>query len=307
MWFRNLTLFRFPKQIAVSLNAMETSLEQHRLRSCGPLELATRGFVSPLGRGEEQLTHQIGSFALFTMGGEDKLLPSAVVNEALALKLETIVEEEGRRVGAPERKRLKEEVMTDLLPRAFVRPVRTSGYFDLKQGWLVLDTASRKVAEETVSQLREAFGTLPVVPATPEESPRRLMTEWLTHGKLHAGFTLEDECELRDPTETGAIVRCRRQDLDTDEVREHLKSGKQVFQLGLTWEDRISFVLGEDLTIRKLRFLDAILDELDDEARESPMAELNASFTLMTLELERFLLKIEEVFGVPRPTDSDRN
>lgn len=303
MWFRNLTLFRFSEQIAHSLSTLENNLEQHRLRPCGPLELATRGFVSPLGRREEKLVHGIGAFSLFTMGGQDKLLPGTVINEALAVKVETILEEEGRRIGARERKRLKEEVMTDLLPRAFVRPTRTFGYLDIKNGWLVLDTSSRKIAEEMVSQLREALGTFPAVPITAEESPRRLMTEWLTHGKLHAGFTLDDECELRDPTDTGAIVRCRRQDLETDEVREHVKSGKQVFQLGLTWEDRISFVLGEDLSIRKLRFLDAILDELNDDVRESAAAELDASFTLMTLELERLLAKIEEIFGVPRPTE----
>ena len=71
----------------------------------------------------------------------------------------------------------------------------------------------------------------------------------------HELLVLGDECELRDPAEAGAVVRCRRQDLESDEVREHLKSGKQVFQLGLEYDERVSFVLGEDLTVRKLRFV----------------------------------------------------
>ena len=103
--------------------------------------------------------------------------------------------------------------------------------------------------------------------------------------------------------ETGATVRCRRQDLETDEVREHLKSGKQVFQLGLIYDDRISFTLGEDLAVRKLRFLDQVQDELGETDRDSSLAELDAIFALMTLELERLLAKFEEWFGLPRPND----
>jgi recombination associated protein RdgC len=97
--------------------------------------------------------------------------------------------------------------------------------------------------------------------------------------------------------------RCRRQDLDAEEVKEHLRNGKQVFLLGLTFDDRISFVLGEDLVIRKLKFLDVVMDELGDSQQDAA-AEMDASFALLTLELERLLGKLEEWFGLPRPKES---
>jgi len=303
MWFRNLTLFRFSASSAKSLKALESHLTGHRLRSCGPLELATHGFVSPYGRGEQVLAHRAGPYVLVTLGREDRLLPNSVVKEELAARLQKIAEKEGRKIGAKERKRLREEVLTDLLPRAFTRLSKLNAYLAVKSGWLALDTASRKAAEEVTSQLREALGRFPAVPMAAEESPRALMTDWLIRGKLPEGLALGDECELRDPAETGAMVRCRRQDLETDEVREHLKSGKQVFQLALIFEDRIGFVLGEDLTVRKLRFLDQVQDELGDTTPESAVAELDALFALMTLELERLLAKFELWFGLPRPTD----
>jgi len=107
--------------------------------------------------------------------------------------------------------------------------------------------------------------------------------------------------ELRDPaTASGAIARCRRQDLDTDEIREHLRTGKQVFQLGLLFDDRISFVLGEDLILRKIKFTDVVLDEQADSP-ESAAAEMDANFALMALEYERLLGKLEEWFKLPRP------
>jgi recombination associated protein RdgC len=303
MFFRNLTLFRFPESVVNSIENLENDLDQRRLRPCGPLELGTRGFVSPYGRNDEALVHRQGAFSLLAIGAEERMLPGVVVNEALAAKLAEIHEKEGRRVGAKERKRLKDEVMTDLMPRAFIRPSRRSAYLDAKDGWFVVDSASRKAAEDAVSEVREALGRFPATPMAPEESPRTLMTAWLVDGNLPAGLALGEECELRDPAEAGAIVRCRRQDLESDEVREHLKSGKQVFQLGLMFDDRISFVLGEDLVVRKLRFLDAVLDQLDDSA-ESARAELDASFALMTLELKNLFAQLEQWFGVPRPGES---
>jgi len=305
MFFRNLTLFRYPDSVTKSLKKLDTALDDHRLRSCGPMELSTRGFVSPFGRGSEALTHQIGAFTWVTVGGEDRLLPSVVVNEELSARIAKVVEKEGRRIGAKERKRLKEEVISELLPRAFIRPSRLSAYLDAEQGWLVVDTASRKAAEEAVNQLREAIGRFPAVPAAPEESPRALMTDWLIHGKLPKGLVLSDECELRDPAEAGAVVRCRRQDLESDEVREHLKSGKQVFQLGLEFDERVGFVLGEDLVVRKLKFLDGVLDEIKDDTADSVEAELDARFALMSLELRRLLDNMHDWFGLPRPGDRD--
>jgi recombination associated protein RdgC len=144
MWFRNLTLFRFAESSAKSLKRLETHLEQKRLNPCGPLEFSTHGFVSPYGRDEEALVHRVGDYALLTVGREDRLLPSSVVNDELAARLKKIAEKEGRRVGSKERKRLKEDVLTDLLPRAFTKLSRTCAYLAANGGWLVLDTASRR-------------------------------------------------------------------------------------------------------------------------------------------------------------------
>ncbi|WP_440224028.1 recombination-associated protein RdgC [Dokdonella sp. MW10] len=305
MFFRNLTLFRFPVSSAEALENLETDLDEKRLRPCGPIELATRGFVSPFGREAEELLHRVGPYALLTVGSEDKLLPSSVIAEALSVKIAEINEKESRRIGGRERKRLKEEVVSELLPRAFVRPSRLFAYLDTENGWFVVDTASRKPAEEAVSEVREALGRFPATPMAPNDSPRALMTDWLASGKLPPGLAWGDEVELRDPAEAGAVVRCRRQDLESDEIREHLKSGKQVFQLGLELDERMSFVLGEDLAIRKLRFLDVVLDELGDDASESARAEIDSRFALMTLELKRLFEKLDELFGLPRPDERD--
>ena len=92
MFFRNLTLFRFPESSAKSLKKLESELDEKRLRACGPIELSTRGFVSPYGRDADELVHRIGPYALLTVGSEDKLLPSSVIAEALSVKIAEISE-----------------------------------------------------------------------------------------------------------------------------------------------------------------------------------------------------------------------
>lgn len=303
MWFRNLTLFRFSKAAAKPLKTLETRLEPQRLRECGPIEMSTRGFLSPLGRFEQPLVHSVGPYSLVTAASEEKLLPSSVVSEELAARLKKIAAKTGKPAGSRERKRLKDEVLTDLLPRAFTRLSKRNAYLDTESGWLVVDTASRKAAEACTSLIREALGSFPASPLVPDESPRVLMTDWLARGKLPAGLALGDECELRDSADGGATVRCRRQDLESDEIREHLKSGKQVFQLGLTFDERLSFSLDEDLVVRKLRFLELVQEASSDGATDSAAAELDARFAVMSLELRRLLDKLEEWFGLPRPMD----
>lgn len=301
MYFRNFTLFRFPAQNAAKLVALDEKLSQHPLRSCGPLELSTRGWVSPFGRGSEVYAHGSGTYQLLSLGGEDKLLPAAVINQSITQKMEKLEAQRGRPVGGRERKKLKDEVLMDLMPRALARPSRLQGYLDTASGWLLVDTASRKAAEGFVSKLREALGSFPAVQAEAEESPRAAMTEWLIDKALPDGFTLGDECELKDSADRGAIVRCRRQELESDEVREHLKSGKQVTQLALVFEDRMRFVLDENLALRKFKFLDVVTEQLEKDDRDSVRAELDACFALMSREMAGLLLALEKIFGVRQP------
>lgn len=298
-FFRNLTLLRIDSDVAADMSRLADVLPDRALRPVGPIEMLTRGFVPPIDGTDMPLLQTIDNdrFTLVAMGGEDKLLPPAVLSYALRQKLQAIEEEEGRSVRGRERKRIKEDLVTTLLAQAFVVHSRMLAYIDRKAGWLIIDTAGRKGAEALVTQIREALGSFPAIPMAPQESPRILMTGWLSGHATPAGFVLGDECELRDPsTSTGAISRSRRQDLDSEEIREHLRNGKQVYQLGLVFDDRMSFVLGEDMVIRKLKFLDVVQDTLGDAESSADLAM--GTFALMALELARLLENLELVFGL---------
>ncbi|MBB5014142.1 recombination-associated protein RdgC [Rehaibacterium terrae] len=300
MFFRNLTFFRFPPSLAKALDELDARLEDCRLKPVGPLEMSSRGFVSPFGRDEPALTHRVGDCIWLTVGGEDKILPAAVVNDVVARKAAELEERDGRKLGGRARKRLKDEVLHELLPKAFVRPVRTNAYLDLEHGFIAVDTSSRKQAEAVVSEVRHALGSFPALPLNAEVAPRAVLTGWIAGEALPDGLTLGDECELKDGLDKGAVVRCQRQELVGDEIAKHLEAGKQCSKLALILDDHVGFVLGEDLIVRKLKFLDGAVESLENTERDSLHAEMDARFALMSGELKRLFATLEAALKLSR-------
>lgn len=294
MFFRNLTLFRFSP--ALDLSELEAGMADFVLKPVGPLEMSSRGFVSPFGRDERALTHRVGSGIWLTVGGEDKILPSACVNEVVAQKAAEIEEREGRKLGGRARKRLKEEVLHELLPRAFVRPVRVHAHLDTELGFIAVDTASRKVAESVVTEIRQALGSFPALPIHDSVPARGVLTGWLAGEDMPDGLQLGDECTLADPAERGAQVRASRHPLDCDEIGKHLEAGKQCSRLALSLDDHLSFLFGDDLVVRKLKFLDGAVESLENTERDSLRAELDARYALMVGELKRLWAVLADAF-----------
>jgi len=291
MFFRNLTLFRFPT--TTKLDDLDSGLNECQLKPVGPLELSTRGFISPFGRDSDEMSHKRSDATWLAVGGEDKILPGSVVNDMLNKKLSEIEAKEGRKPGGKTRKRIKDELITDLLPRAFVKPSRTDALIDMGLGVVAVDSSSRKSGENVVSEIRRALGSFPALPLNAEVAPRSVLTGWVAGEPLPEGLSLGDECELRDPIDQGAVVKVQRMELQSDEIAKHLESGKQVTRLALTLDDHVSFVLGEDLIVRKFKLLDGAVDELESTERDDLRAELDARFVLMAGEFRRLFTVLE--------------
>ncbi len=297
MFFKNLYLFRLVKPFTLTPEQLDEHLAKIPFRPCGPLEMGTIGFVPPLGKNAQTLVHTVSGRIMVCVRSEDKLLPGSVVREILDEKVSEIEEEQMRKVGRKERDHLKEEILQDLMPRAFTRSRMTYFYLDPKLHYLIVNSSSAKQAEELTVLLRKCLGTLELLPPQVKTAPSAVMTQWLLGEHLPAGFVIDDQCELRTPGEQGGQVRIDRQDLGTEEVRAHLEAGKQVVRLALTWSDHLSFVLDESFIVRRLRFLD-----LDQDAAPPPSSppvpgsagggeaeRFDADFAIMLLEIEQLL------------------
>ncbi len=303
MWFKNLYLFRLAKPFSHNLDELDDRLARLPFRSCGPLEMGSMGFVPPLGKTGVQLVQATAGRLMVCLRSEEKLLPASVVKEVVGERVAEIEEEQVRKVGRKERDRIKDEVLQDLLPRAFTRSRTTFAYVDPAAGWLIVDTASRKRAEELTVAMRKCLDSLEILPPQVNVAPPLMMTRWLQGEDLSTAFIVEEQCELREPAEQGSQVRLARQDLGADEVRAHLLAGKQVVKLALSYGDRLSFVLDSTLQIRRLRFLDVVQDEADAAGGgDGGAAErFDADFALMALEIARLLPDVLDAFGGEAP------
>jgi recombination associated protein RdgC len=195
-----------------------------------------------------------------------------------------------------ERLQLTDEVTQDLMPRAFTRARSIEAMVFEKDGWLWVNNASAPRAEDFLSALREALGSLPAVLPVTRKNPAAVMSEWLLHDQLPEGFELGTEADLVEPGEEGGVVRARSMLLDCDEIRAHIESGKQVQRLALAWQGRLEFVLGADLVIRRLKFAEALTTAHDD-INEDPLARRDADFLLMSETLAELWPALLQAFG----------
>lgn len=298
--FRNLMLYRFSEWARPDTHTVEKAFADFPLPKLGALERADHGWVSPYGD-DETMSIQQGCDWLACMGVAEKLLPSSVIHGALQERVRDFEAEHGWRPGGKVRRALREQVMDELLPQAFVRQSRVLVYLNLQDGWLAVDTTSRKTAERAVSLLRDTFGSFAALPLPSlyEESPSVTLSRWMSAQCAPTSVTLGDECQLVDPSSRGGVISARHEDLSSEEIVELLRTGKHVTRLGLVLDHRLSFVLDHQLVVRRLRLLD-VPD--DCEPAEDEKTELLARFAVAASDIRRVTSFLAKTFGVSRPT-----
>jgi recombination associated protein RdgC len=313
MWFKNLRIYRFTQDFKIDKDTLNEGLNTTVFSPCGSQEPSRIGWVSPLTPKQSpidssiadnanlDLVYEQNGYWLITAKKQQKVLPAGVINEAIEEKVAAISEAEGRPVRRKERQDLKDDVIMELLPKAFARSSFQYAYIDSKQGYIVIDAASANKAEELLTLLRESLGSLPVIPVVSKQLPFQMMTQWvaeaLTSNSHHEHFTLGDECELSDPKETGSVIRCKHQDLASSEINSHLQAGMIISKLGLTWLNGIEFILDDQLAIKRLRFADNIQEKADSYEAQNSDEQFAIEFSVMTLELSSFIKHIIDALG----------
>lgn len=293
MWFKNLQVFRLPAPWKVDVEQLNTQLASQAFSNIGSSDMQSEGWASP--RGNESLVHSVNQQLLLLLQTEKKLLPSSVVNQVTKARAKDLEEQQGFAPGRKAMKDLKERVTDELLPRAFAITRQTWVWIDPVNGWLVIDSSSTSKADEVIKLLLKC-DKIPLEGLRTKASPQTAMTDWLAGNEAPKGFTIDQDTELRAHTEDKATVRYVRHSIDPDDVQRHIAAGKQCTKLALTWDDKISFVLAENLAIKRIKPLD-ILNE-DKETRTADENErFDADFVLMTSELAVMLDDIVYALG----------
>ena len=297
MWFKNLQLYRLGQAFDMTPEVFDERLQSGAFKGCSSMDMLTYGWAPPLGRHGSQLVHAANGYLMICARKEEKIIPAGVVRQMLEDRVTEVEAAEGREIYRREKMRLKEEIIVDLLPRALTRISNQFAYIDVRNRMLIVDSASPAKAETLIGQLRTTLGRFPATPLKTRQSLSGVMTRWLGGEPLPRDFALGEECELKHPDPDGGIISCKKQDLEAGEVRNHIKNGKQAVKLALHWKERLSCVLYEDLSIKRLRFEDIIREEESDTEADDPVSRFDLDFSLMVLELAAFIPQLLEALG----------
>ena len=298
MWFKNLCLFQLSEPLKLTPAELEEALRRKPLTPCSGQTASSRGWVPPRdedGNGVEALLPHL----MIALGTEQKLLPASVINEEAKERARDFEAQRGYKPGRKQMRDIKDELTATLLPRAFSKRRLTRAWLDGEQRWLVVDAASATAAEELVEYLRDCVPELPSIQLLePKLALSATLSDWLGRFQAPGRFSIDDECELTGTDPEKSSVRYLRHALNTGEIRQHITHGKRVAKLGLTWNDKLSFVVHDNLQIKKLKFLE--MDRADDaEGQEVDEAQqFEIDFSIMSGELRLMLGELCEVAGV---------
>lgn len=298
MWFKNLQLYRLSLPVNLTVESLNQALAKLAFSPSTSMDLQNQGWASP--RDNDLLVHTVNQQILIVLGTEKKLLPASVINQVCKAKATELEEQQGFKPGRKQMKDLKEQVTDELLPRAFSIRSNTWAWIDPVNGWLVVDAASPAKADALLKPLLKVVNDVTLYSLRTKQSPVAAMTSWLATDEAPAGFTIDQDTELRSTGEDKAAVRYVSHTIDPDDVRRHIAAGKQCTRLALTWADRISFVLTESLAIKRVTALD-VIKENSDSKLQNDEERFDSDFVLMTGELNKMLGDLVVALGGETP------
>lgn len=292
--FKNLIIYRIAAPLPFGASGLADLLAKETFQPCAPTQPLSVGWAPPRGIEHAPLVEAVDGHWLLKLQREQRILPGSVVNDRVEELAEQVEQTTGRKPGRKARKDLKEQATHDLLPRAFTKTGATRVWVARHQRLLLVDAGSVAKSDEVVSLLTHAIPGLSLRLLQTAIAPAAFMAAWLRYGLTPEGFQIERELELKGLDEQRPIVRYARHPLDIEEIRAHLVAGKMPTRIALSWRDRVSFTLTENLTLKKISFLDLAFDGRPEVAGDD---SFDADLALATGELSQLIPALIDGLG----------
>lgn len=84
--------------------------------------------------------------------------------------------------------------------------------------------------------------------------------------------------------------------LTNADVVQHAKNGLTVSEMGLVLNDRVAFTLTRDFTLKRIQWLDVVLEEAEDNGDDAQSLAY-ATQLLMSAALSELLAELVELLG----------
>lgn len=302
--FKSACFFRIADDFELPpLELLEDGLQKTAFVPCGATDPESSGWVAPRGSKGLLLAELVGGHLVLKLCTERRAVPASAVKSAVDERIAKYKAETGNeRVPAKLKKEFREDVLLELLPRAFSKRSTTLLWLDPVNRMLVVDAGSLAGADRVVTALVDVLVDLPgggpdlgLAPVQTQASPAVAMSHWLSTREAPWRFTVDRDCELKMPDEQKSSVRYSRHTLEIDEVAQHIVAGKVPTQLAMTWNDRVSFVLSDAGQVRKIKLLDVVMEGTDKPGKDEDGFDGNVA--ILTGELSALIPDLLEALG----------
>ncbi|WP_294833288.1 recombination-associated protein RdgC [uncultured Gilliamella sp.] len=294
IWFKNAIIYQLNNDTLLNKDTIEKAIKSNPFTPCGNLDTIKMGWVSPYNdNNQNDFIIDMQGHLLLRIKKESKILPAPVIKQALLEKIDKQEQALSRKLTKNEKATLKDEVMIDLMPRAFSKYNHYWLWIDTHNKRIIIDCSSFKQAEDILAILRKQLGALALTPLSIDTPLEQVMTTWVKEKLNFAPFLLGDQAELKDPLEGNGIISCKNQDITSDEMLIHFDSGKWITKIKIIDERGVNFSICNDYTFKKIKFDSSVLDENADFCIDEYDKKLEADFFIMANVLSKTIEDIK--------------
>lgn len=278
--------------LEMTMSALITEPHKTQLRSIGFAKSSLFGQVETL---------YTGSFGLQLMmvAVSERVLPGKVIKAQLDHRIADIEKRQDRKLNKKEIMSLKDDVVANLSPKAFIK----TNYYPVMfyRGWLFIDTSSAKLADEIVQCIVSAAheqSEIPLgfIPFVKKESNISRFLRLLAMESTVGCFGHLSSMKLKS-RKLGAVT-FKDTDFDTPEVEEALQTDREVTEIETVMTDTSTggqsakFVINNKLTVRRLQLSDILLNDIRGDADSAEA--FDGIITILAATLEKLFKKIDE-------------
>lgn len=292
--FRNFRCYRVFSPWPASPTLLNEQLSARAFRTCSAFSERSAGWEPPIEERSESLCYETADADLIQLRTQSRVLPAAAIGEALSDRVKEFRDRTGVNPNPGERRKLKEEVRDQLLPKALLKSQRTAALFLREESVLVVDAAVPSQSEWFIDQLRPCLPRLDVRPLVFNRPAAELMRA-VFMGEQHPPFQLGRECQFQDPSDRLALGTWRNVELNDPAIQRHVADGMRLIRLGLAFDNCMSFVISDDVVMNKVQFLQDEKSERHDA--EDPELSFQGEVLLLTSAVKRLMGALEKCLG----------
>ncbi len=233
---------------------------------------------------------------LFSLKIHERNLTAATIREHVMKKVIALEEREGRKVYRKEAAEIKDVVVAELLPKAFLKHKVVNAL--VIGNLLVVGATTAKVAEDFLCTLRECMDGLAVRPLTTKLPPQQWLGDLMRKGK-HGSLATCAFAKLAN--EQKDAVGFNGVDLSDEEPQAYLDNGFRVKELGVLMDNEMVFKVTETLIFKGIKFSDMLLGSSRADADGDPAALIDADIILFTAAVRKLLSEINNAGGEDMP------